>query len=621
MKIAILFVFSVIIAPAAAAEANVYYVDPNGADSNSGSIESPWKTINRAQAKLSPGDTLYVRGGTYNGQVEITVNGREDAPITIAAYPGETPVLTNTVGLRGWTQCTLTDANLVRGKVRNENWPSIWMATSTDPDNDPKVLFEKQKMLRKAIWPNQSNIWPNPEEWFPVPGEGGNFGQKNYVVDSKNLTQADDYWNKAQVRIWSHAANNWIIDSSITDFSGADHKITFSTPLAYALSNGGSRPDGYAIMNSPMVLDEPGEWCYVRVAKGWRVYLWPLDVNDLETNLAYLNWYLIGQQVPGLIVCGRTDFGNHIVIDGLTLRDCRRGFEWIRWYGNGNFRGLTIRNCVVEQAYSSAAVIWNVDNLLIENCTFRDICADDYALCIVSCKSPIVRNCRTENTCGTGIYLSGPALTGAIIENNRVGVTGIHGNGMSAYDGCSDVLFARNIVRTPMVGITLYNTSNTTIYANVVKNQGHGAQIAIWDSPDVHVTGYLRVLNNVLIGGSGLYGGTTGHTRYVYNNIMTGTSVVSTGRDYSLFVTSPTSLGAHESVATNLSDIFVDPNNDDWHLKPGSPAIQRGTDITPYLPAAFQSYDFGRDADGNSWGTPLDLGAYRSPQDPNAGLK
>jgi hypothetical protein len=617
MKIAILFVFSVIIAPAVAAEANVYYVDPNGSDSNSGSIESPWKSINFGQGKLKPGDTLYVRGGTYNGQAEITVNGREDAPITIAAYPGETPVLTNVVPLRGWTQCTLTDANLVRGKVRNENWSSIWMATSTDPDNDPKALFEKQKMLHKATWPNQNNIWPNPEEWFPIPDEGGNFGQKNYVVDSKNLTQKDDYWNGAQIRIWSHAANNWVLDSSVTDFSAADHKITLSAPLTYSLSNAGSRPDAYAIMNSPMVLDEPGEWCYVRVANGWRVYLWPLDVNDLETSLSYLNWRVIGQQVPGLIACGRTDRGNHIVLDGLTFRNCRCGIEWVRWSGSGNFQGLTIRNCTVEQTYASSVFLQYIDNLVVENCTFRDSCADGYAVGVASCKNPVVRNCRTENTCGTGIYLSGSGLTGAIIENNRIGATGMHGNGMSAYDGCNEVLFARNIVRTPMIGITLYNCSNITIYANVIKNQGHGSQIGVWDG----VTGNLRVLNNVLVGGGGLFGGAANQTRYVYNNIMTGMSVVPNGRDYTLFVTPPASLAAHESVATNLSDIFVDPNNDDWHLKPGSPAIQKGVDIMPYLPAAFQSYDFGRDADGNSWGTSMDLGAYRAPQDPNAGPK
>ncbi len=618
MKTTLISIFSMILAGSIAAEATVYYVDPNGSNANDGlAVETPWKTINYAQSKLLPGDTLYVRGGTHNEQVEITCTGREDAPITIAAYPGETPVLTNTVALTGWTACDPNDPNISRGAVRNENWPRIWVTTSTDAENDPRALFEKQQMLRKAIWPNQGNIWPNPEEWFPIPNEGNNFGQKKYLVDSKNLTQADDYWNGAQLRIWSHAANNWIVDTGITDFNATDHKITFEKSLTYSLSNTSTRPDGYAIMNSPMVLDEPGEWCSVKVAGGWRVYLWPVDVNDLETNLAYLNWRVIGQQVPGLIVCGRTDRGNYLTLEGLTLRNCRRGFEWVRWAGSGNFRGLTIRNCVVEQAYSSGAFIGNVDNLLIENCTFRDICADDYAVWVGSCRNPVVRYCTTENTCGTGIYLTGPALTTALVEGNHIGVTGMHGNGLTAYSGCANVLFARNVVRTPRVGITLSNSSNITIYANVVKNEGHGAQIAIWDTPTDHVTGYLRVLNNILIGSSAIYGYPAEHIRYVYNNIMSGTSTSATGRDYSIFVTPPNSLGPHESLVPNWYDVFVDPNKEDWHLKSASPAREMGVDVTPYLPPEFPNFDFKLDADGNPWGPVPDIGPYRAPE--NAG--
>jgi hypothetical protein len=44
--------------------------------------------------RLRPGDTLYLRGGTYVGQgVQWTVSGSASAPIWIKAYPGERPVL------------------------------------------------------------------------------------------------------------------------------------------------------------------------------------------------------------------------------------------------------------------------------------------------------------------------------------------------------------------------------------------------------------------------------------------------------------------------------------------------------------------------------------------------
>ena len=44
---------------------NVYYVSPSGSDSNSGTIDAPLATLNAAQTRLSAGDTVYFRGGTY----------------------------------------------------------------------------------------------------------------------------------------------------------------------------------------------------------------------------------------------------------------------------------------------------------------------------------------------------------------------------------------------------------------------------------------------------------------------------------------------------------------------------------------------------------------------------
>jgi hypothetical protein len=79
---------------AAAAE---YYVATNGDDARSKAqatnLASPWKTINASVAKLVPGDTLRVRGGTYAEAVYIWVSGTASAPITVAAYLNELPVI------------------------------------------------------------------------------------------------------------------------------------------------------------------------------------------------------------------------------------------------------------------------------------------------------------------------------------------------------------------------------------------------------------------------------------------------------------------------------------------------------------------------------------------------
>ncbi|WP_158289251.1 OmpL47-type beta-barrel domain-containing protein [Paenibacillus flagellatus] len=85
--------------PAVSAQAATYYIAPTGSDTTGdGSISSPWLTINKAQTYLAAGDTLYARGGTYHNQWGIAISnkaGTSTAPVTIAAYPGETPVFSD----------------------------------------------------------------------------------------------------------------------------------------------------------------------------------------------------------------------------------------------------------------------------------------------------------------------------------------------------------------------------------------------------------------------------------------------------------------------------------------------------------------------------------------------
>ena len=46
--------------------ATVYYIDPNGSNSNSGSYGSPWETLAYACSRVTtPGDIIYVKAGTY----------------------------------------------------------------------------------------------------------------------------------------------------------------------------------------------------------------------------------------------------------------------------------------------------------------------------------------------------------------------------------------------------------------------------------------------------------------------------------------------------------------------------------------------------------------------------
>lgn len=85
--------------------ATKYYVATDGNNSNNGSIDSPFWTISEAQNHVSAGDTVYIRGGSYNFTDDdisktvsvfdclnyLNVSGTEGNTINYWNYPGEHP--------------------------------------------------------------------------------------------------------------------------------------------------------------------------------------------------------------------------------------------------------------------------------------------------------------------------------------------------------------------------------------------------------------------------------------------------------------------------------------------------------------------------------------------------
>src|SRR5450830_1039146 len=57
--------------PAATVQASIYqlYVSPTGSDSNSGSIQAPFRTISKAASVAKPSTTIHVAAGTYGNVI------------------------------------------------------------------------------------------------------------------------------------------------------------------------------------------------------------------------------------------------------------------------------------------------------------------------------------------------------------------------------------------------------------------------------------------------------------------------------------------------------------------------------------------------------------------------
>ena len=107
------------------ARATSYYVaattgtlGPAGNNNNAGTTAAaPFATIARAVSLVQPGDTIFLRGGTYGGynlplRNNAPVSGTAAAWITFSAYPGELPIFDGNGG--GGTGFGSTSSQFIR---------------------------------------------------------------------------------------------------------------------------------------------------------------------------------------------------------------------------------------------------------------------------------------------------------------------------------------------------------------------------------------------------------------------------------------------------------------------------------------------------------------------------
>ncbi|MEW6128939.1 MAG: PKD domain-containing protein [Acidobacteriota bacterium] len=72
------------------ANAAIWYVSTTGNDANSGSLSAPVATLRKAHELAAPGDTIYLRGGTYTQTRYLWL---DKAGIAISSYPGENAII------------------------------------------------------------------------------------------------------------------------------------------------------------------------------------------------------------------------------------------------------------------------------------------------------------------------------------------------------------------------------------------------------------------------------------------------------------------------------------------------------------------------------------------------
>lgn len=379
-----------------------FYVAPNGNDQGNGSLNNPFKTIQRAQQAIrsylssnrapSGGIAVWLRAGTY--QLSDTLNftsadsgTNAECPVVYTAYKGEEVHISankiiDSVYIKK-TDSTWKYWNMVPASVRNELYQVNLLDAvdiggnrifTSNWDANKSSLFQDNKPV---FWMYQDNVpmtlarYPDIKDsdrysassWDTVlKANGTSFKPSNAKLDS---------WDASQ-EIYIHSPFSWMNNDFITRVSSVNSGFISlaSNPGGLGISdpNNGANPDNvrpYYAMNVVSELTQPGEYYFD-------------GSNSTVYFLAYPN--------------------------------------------NGNY-SLS----VTPYSYNYALNINNAKNIEFRNIYFEG--GDNAVINIEGCSGIILRNCTVRNGVGQGINVNGTNITVDYCDIYNLGFAGVTLNG------------------------------------------------------------------------------------------------------------------------------------------------------------------------------------------------
>ena len=160
------------------AAATTYYISPNGSDSNSGTISSPFFTLNKAWTVIKAGDIIYARGGVYRFNTRQTLtgkNGTASDTIRIWAYPGEKPVFTKS------------------SSYVTPGWPVSLIYLDADYTHWKNIEISHYKQKTSALWYAMAVLGSNHNKFERLNSHHNGHGMVIRDESSNNLVLNSDF--------------------------------------------------------------------------------------------------------------------------------------------------------------------------------------------------------------------------------------------------------------------------------------------------------------------------------------------------------------------------------------------------------------------------------------------
>ena len=575
------------------ATAATYYVDfAAGSDTSAGTSpdaafkHSPGDPTAADQAKavaLVPGDTVLFKGGVvYRGSVVTAASGAEGKPITFDGNTAGTfgqgrAIIDGSELLTGWQFCA--SAEECGG---NPNFKSIYRVEVNPPTNPLLAnLYQGDEMLWPAQDPNIKDPFYQDRYAEYRPFDAAKVSPIS-IVDETFFTQtASGAWDGAYVAIW--AKPNYVYYQKVTGYEPEAHRVSFEKLSAEYYAD---RPGRYSMLNSLAVLDMPGEYVFRDQGGKTFAYLWPVAMA--KGGLANLS-VSVSRRSFGFDLNGQS----YLTVRGLEIRNFvsrkpHRGAGVTN--DQGSVAGLVVRDNIIRHCAKDPLSGWkhgaiNLGGANRSRIEKNELSENRGCVGTFAGGEDMVVQGNTVRRCGyVGIWVMGGKRT-QVLGNTVLDCLGTHSDGMAVYQNSEDVLVRGNTIINSQMAMSLENGKGHTFCYNVFHSAGGTWTFAYWrNCTDV------KIFNNVLFcegGNVGLMLTSDLPGLVVKNNIIHGAGLPRTADvSHNLYTNvmfvqekpgwKPT---AGESIEKDLSKVFVDAAKRDFRLKPGSPAIDAGTDV------------------------------------------
>jgi hypothetical protein len=316
-----------------------FYLAPSGSDSNSGTREKPFQSLEKAkeavrvQIKEAPGKPVlvYIQGGVYPLAAPVVFtrddSGTIESPVLYKAADGQKPIFTGGVQLKGWQM--LSDPQKlevlspdVKGKIYVTDLKTAGIQDFGDPTDIGKRpdLYCNGQIQTLSRWPNQG---------FAKAGKvkGQTVLPVTYVAQHGTAEGVFEYTDKAQdrwvkendVRLGGYWYWDWSDEYQKVDKIDTDSRtICLKKPYHHY---GYKDNLMYFGLNLFCEMDMPGEW-YLDRTDGLLYWFPPAGINPNQANVM-LSVFNAGFMVE-IRDC------SHLTLEGLTFQEGRGSAVLIR---------------------------------------------------------------------------------------------------------------------------------------------------------------------------------------------------------------------------------------------------------------------------------------------------